>query len=277
MGMIFFGFIFLMKLGGVFIPFLLAPWILFFIFLCMALATSFGLYLAFIQFAVIKKKCSWCLLLALLAFVILVLSWFAGPLSYITLLGEYRTFVLVLHVASMALGLGGATITDFFFFKFLKDLKISKYESNILSNMSEFIWIALAIATLSGIGLFLPGADGYLDSSKFLTKMAVIFVIIVNGIFLNLFISPQLASISFRGKTHKHYKGELLDLRRFAFASGAISISSWYTAFILGMTRSIPLPTPLLLLGYLLLLILAVAGSQVAEYIMCRRKKSKKH
>lgn len=273
-GMLFFGFVFLYYIIAALFPFVNIPAVEFFVLIILALASSFQLFLLVLQLFIVKKRCSWCIIITAITFLLFIFSWHLSVFGYVHLLREFRFVVLMLHVASMGIGLGGATITDFFFFKFLKDLKISKFESNILHSMSEFIWFALAVATLSGIGLFLPEMGGYLDSSKFITKMFVVGVIIINGFFLNHFVSPQLVKISFTGKPHHHYKGELVDLRRIAFALGGISIASWYTAFTLGMLRSIPIPAWVGIGIYVLILVCAVIGSQIAEYRMCRMKKS---
>ena len=161
-------------------------------------------------------------------------------------------------------------MADVFFFKFLKDLKISKDESKTLGMVSEVIWFGLALLVISGIGLYLPEMARLNESPKFLVKVIVVGVIIVNGIFLNLKISPQLVKISF-GRAHKHKPGELRGQRKLAFALGAISITSWFSAFILGMFRSVPFSFIHLLSIYLIVLGIAVSLSQIAESYLGRR------
>ena len=95
-------------------------------------------------------------------------------------------------------------------------------------------------------------------------KVIVVGVIIVNGILLNLKISPRLVKISF-GKLHKHKPGELRRQRKLAFALGAISITSWFSAFIFGMLRSVPISFANLLAIYLIVLGIAISLSQIAE------------
>jgi len=177
---------------------------------------------------------------------------------------------LTLHLIAAAIGLGGATITDVFFFKFLKDFKISESESEILRTLSQVIWFTLALIVLTGIGLYLPASERLLISSKFLVKMIVVGVIIINGAFLNLLISPKLVHISF-GESHHHESGELHRLRKLAFALGAISSVSWYSAFILGSLRRLSFSFQELLGIYLILVVIAVIGSQVIERRLVKR------
>src|SRR3989338_1491242 len=106
----------------------------------------------------------------------------------IIILREYRTAILIFHLIAAAIGLGGATITDVFFFRFLKDFKISEMEFGILKVLSQVIWFALALVIITGIGLYLPASERLLVSSKFLVKMVVVAVIVANGVILNLLI-----------------------------------------------------------------------------------------
>lgn len=180
---------------------------------------------------------------------------------------QYKIFFVFLHLVGVALGVGGATISDIFFFRFLADLRISKWESKILHVLSEVIWAALALFWVSGIGLFLTNVSGYLNSSKFITKMIIIGVIMLNGLVLNYYISPRLATINFK-KMHKHVPGELRQFRKMAFAFGAISLTSWYAALVLGMLRSIPISVPAALVVYGVVVLCAVGISQVVEQTM---------
>jgi len=244
--------------------------VVFGIFSLTVIAFLFSLYLTFIQAFSLKQWCTWCLASAGMCTAIFGLAVFASSYSPTVVLAEYRTGILILHSIAAAIGLGAATITDIFFFKFLKDFKISEPEADILHTLSQVIWFALALIILTGVGLYLPASERLLESSKFLVKMVVVSVIVVNGAVLNLLISPKLVHISF-GESHEHQSGELHKLRKLAFALGAISITSWYSAFILGALHRPPLSFLELLGIYLALITLAVAGSQLVEKKIARR------
>lgn len=175
-----------------------------------------------------------------------------------------KELILIFHVAGMAVGLGSATVVDTLFFKFLKDFKISKIESSVLETLSVIIWVALGIVVLSGAALYLPQTEVLNSSPKFLAKMIIVGIILVNGSLLNFYISPKLRRISF-GKKHHHHKGELHHLRRLAFSLGPISIISWYSAFVLGMLREVSLPLLTLLGIYGALLLLGMLFGQLIE------------
>ena len=198
------------------------------------------------------------------------MNFLVSEFGFVSFLARYHEFIVILHFFGVAIGLGGATIADILFFKFLKDFRISEWEAGTLRTLSQVIWAALAVLVLSGIGLYLPEAQELNQSSKFLVKMAVVSVIIVNGIFLNLLIAPRLVKISF-DKKYDHRTGKLYYIRRLAFALGAISLTSWYFAFILGMLRFVSIDFMPLLFIYLGILSGAMVASQILERFFSRR------
>lgn len=198
------------------------------------------------------------------------MNFLVSEFGFISLLARYHDFIVILHFFGVAIGLGGATIADILFFKFLKDFRISEWEASTLRTLSKVIWVALVVLVFSGISLYLPEAQELNQSSKFLVKMVIVSVIIVNGAFLNLLIAPKLVKISF-GKKYDHRTGGLYHIRKLAFALGAVSFISWYSAFILGMLRSVPIDFLPLLLIYFSMLSGAVVVSQLLERFFAKR------
>ncbi len=169
---------------------------------------------------------------------------------------EYKSIIIILHAMSAAIGLGAATVSDVLFFKFLKDGDITKEETPILDTMTNIMWVALSLLIATGIALFLSDPATYSESSKFIVKMFVVGAITLNGLVLTKYLHRNMHNLTFTNPYHKKAK-------RIAFASGAISIGSWYLSFILGSIRSIPLTIQSGILTYLLLLVIAVIVSQV--------------
>jgi len=193
----------------------------------------------------------------------------------ISLLAEYKLLLVILHLLGFALGVGGATISDLFFFKFLKNFKISTWESRVLHEVSHLIWIGLALLIVSGMALWLPDMAALNQADKFIAKVIVVAMVLLNGIFLNLYVSPKMIHISF-GEEHVRYPGQLHTLRRLAFASGAISITSWYTAFILGaVPKSQPFTLLQILTMYFGCMIIAIGVSQAVERYYDNKARSK--
>jgi hypothetical protein len=176
-----------------------------------------------------------------------------------------HTAATIVHLASAAVGVGTATVTDILFFRFLRDYRISRFEEQVLRMIHPVLWAALAVLIASGIVLVLGNPERYLTSSKFQLKMIVVSVIALNGALLHASISPRLRSISFGGRHSAHHEGELLHLRRAAFASGAVSITSWYAALVLGALRTIPITLVTGVAVYLGVLGIAVIAAVVME------------
>lgn len=234
-----------------------------FLFLLSGTAFLFSLYLLFIQSFVLRQYCLFCLLSAALASGIFLISFSFSSDIVSVFLKQYRILVLIGHNVGTAIAVGAVTVSDIFFFKFLRDLKISDSEKEILSTLSEIVWFGAGILVLTGFGLYLPFAGAYNLVPKFLVKMVIFLIILINGFVLNLVITPRLTQISFGGR-HDHKSGELHTIRRLAFASGAISITSWYSALILGLTKP-PYAFSQIFGIYLLVIGLAIFISQVVE------------
>lgn len=253
------------------------PTVYFILFLMSASAFMFSLYLIFVQAVLIRSWCSWCITSAFLTTLILIFSIIGivtSEISFIPILEALKHPILMLHLLGFALGVGGATINDILFFRFLKDYKISQKEHATLKIMSETIWFGLFISIISGIGLYLPNMEVLNESSKFLTKAAIVGIITLNGAFLNLYIAPHLMKITFKDShTQTTPVGHL---RKIAFISGAISFVSWYSAFFLGTIKNAPFSFVELFGIYLIIIIVASLCSLFIEKIYCTRAPSTK-
>ena len=264
LGMIYYAFLGFSYAGVLLFPQLATPPVLISLFALTVAALLFSVYLILIQAFALGEWCTWCLTSAFISLLIFIISLVSIDQAILTLLGQLKPVALILHLVGVALGVGAATISDIFFFKFLKDFRISQFESDILHTLSQIIWMGLGLLILSGVGIFLPAIAVYGASSKFLTKMIIVGVIVANGVLLNLYVSPRLVSISF-GQKHEHRTGELRRFRKIAFMSGAISFTSWYLTLILGGLRSIPFTVVQALGIYVALLFVAISISQIIE------------
>ena len=227
------------------------------------LAFFFSVYLVFIQAFSIKHWCTWCLFSAAFTTLIAIFSVFVAEINITALLVEYKTLIVIIHAMAAAVGVGATTVTDVLFFKFLKDFKISETEKGVMDTMSHIIWIALGVLIITGIGLYLPRTLELAESSKFLVKTVVVGIITINGFILNFIVAPRLTTIIFNGDEKRLLTRRQLFFKKIAFATGAISISSWYIVFILGSLRSIPLSFQTGITIYIGLVLFAVLMSQV--------------
>ncbi len=263
LGIVYFGFM----LALIFLPLLgLAPSVvLYAMFFLMILGGLFSLYLLGLQAFVIKSWCAWCLAIAFTN-ILLIISLISIPTEiFAPILAKQKVFWVILHNLGFILGVGSATITDIFFFRFLKDKVISLEEKQTMDTLTNVIWIALAILVVTGFALFVPEQARLLASAKFLLKVFVVGVIIINGILLNMFVAPYMRRLSFEGTVPARR------FRRLAFALGGVSLTSWYLAFLLGSLRKINLDFQTSLWAYLTLLVFVIIGSQIFERVVTKK------
>ena len=186
---------------------------------------------------------------------------------------QFSSVFLMLHLFAMVLGLGGATYSDILLMKFLNDYKISRKEAEVITTMAHVILVGIVLAFLSGVMLFLPSAERLLETPKFLIKCVIFVVVVVNGFVLHHLILPKLIHFSF----HKEvYLSKKFHLRQAGFVAGAISVVSWYSIFLLGSFKQVPFTFEQLRNTYLFLLVLAIGGALMVEWLVSRRAKQGK-
>lgn len=174
-----------------------------------------------------------------------------------------KDYFVIIHVLATVLGFGSALVSDYLFFKFLRDLKINQAESETLKSISDLVWLGFALLILSGLALFLVESEVLLASPKFQLKLVLVGIIFFNGLLFYHYISPKLTRM-FQGHGGKIRR--LLPVeRRPAFLCGALSIVTWVTVFLIGSLRNIPGSFLDLFLIYSLFLGLAVGISLIIE------------
>ena len=142
-----------------------------------------------------------------------------------------------LHIIGLIFGLGGVTATDI----------ISAYGMHFKPDMlpkvvgvfkliSFMVWVGLALLVASGIGLWITSSDiygGNLSGGPFYLKLALTGIATLNGLFLNIVVTPAFEKAVALGdftKTKEYRKAMIV-----GFISGGISFVSWWGAFILGI------------------------------------------
>lgn len=180
-------------------------------------------------------------------------------------------FLALFHILSLIIGLGGATYSDLLLFHFLKDLKVSEKEAEIIKFMGNVVFLGVGLAAVSGFLLFNTNPEAYLSSSKFPAKMVIFTVIVLNGVVLHKYMMPRILHVVF---SKDFQSKESLTIRRRAFLFGAVSVVSWYSAFFLGFVKSTVFRPQKLLLFYTILVLTAITGSLCVERVLEQRAKN---
>jgi len=146
---------------------------------------------------------------------------------------DWQTFLKISHLVGTVLGVGAVTFMDFFYLKAAKDGKLQPAEIEPIKLLTPFLRLGLIILILSGLGYFLlfrlTGHEERLLNPRFLAKITIVGVILINGLLLEAKkIPPALG--------------------------GPISSASWYSAFILGAWRGLELSYLAIMGAYLLVI-----------------------
>ncbi len=163
------------------------------------------------------------------------------------------------HIIGVAVGVGGATVSDVLFFRALSDRRISKDELSLLHTLGMVVWAGLIILIASGVGFLLSqyivsGSVTYLQMSWFQAKLTIIAILSTNALVMHWYIFPFMAGHLGRKLDFKTMRPKLA-----LFATtGVVSIVSWYSALTLGVTRGLDFSYGLIFNLYLVLLAFGV-------------------
>ena len=260
--LIFFGYLYLSFLGVANSP------IAFWLFIISTSAFLFSLYLTYLQAFTIKQWCLWCLFSANLCSIILLFGVIGMQFDLTAELRSLEEPFLLLRLFGIALGLGVATVADFLLFRFLKDLKISILESEVLNIISNIVWFCVGVIAIGSMAVYIPNIELFGSSAFFVAQALFLLVIIINASILNLFLVQKLIHISL-GKEHEHSLDELVRIRRRSVSFGAISIVSWYSLFIFELLpMSLPSSYPILVVFYLIAIVVAILVSKYFERLL---------
>jgi uncharacterized membrane protein len=174
---------------------------------------------------------------------------------------QYKIIFVIIHVLAVVVGMGSAIVADLLFNFYAKDKSLNNTEIKTLNILSNIVWVSLSFVILSGVGLFLSDITKYIHSSKFISKMLVMVILLLNGLFIHKFIAPH-----FKDKGLLKFKNKRV-VRQFAFISGAISIISWFVLCILGLLKSIPLNFIEFMFYYLIVIFCAMLVALFIEKI----------
>ncbi len=175
------------------------------------------------------------------------------------LCAEYKVIFTILHVISVVVSMGAALMSDMLFSFYAHNKKLSHTETRTLTLLSRVVWLGLIGVVLSGVALFLSDVAKYMISVKFLVKMSIMIVLLLNGYVLHKYISKFMVK---QGFLSAHgYQGK----RRLAFVCGAISVTSWFSVLTLGVIESVPITYNLLMLLYVLVVLIAISVALIVE------------
>ncbi len=195
---------------------------------------------------------------------ILILKW----KKYLYFFAEYKQVSIGVHVLAVVLGMGSALFSDALFNRFIADFKIDRFEHRLFSVLSKIIWVSLFVILASGLAIFMSDIVSYSSSDKFLAKVTVVLLIILNGFFFKICIDPSLRKINFSDTNGQH---RYVKLRRLSFAFGAVSVISWLFACALALYKGSHFSYSTIMLVYASLVLVGILCSQILERMIVKR------
>ena len=170
-----------------------------------------------------------------------------------------KVHTTVVHVISVIFGMGSALVSDILFTFFSKDKKLNNTEINTLSILSKIVLASLFFIIISGLAIFVTDIDKYLNSAKFMSKMAIMAILLINGYILNNYIWNNLIKKDF------FISNRLRSVRRLAFIAGSISVVSWVFVCILGIINQLDYNFYQIIFAYLIVILFASIASIFIE------------
>jgi hypothetical protein len=104
-----------------------------------------------------------------------------------------KSTITFLHLAGLALGIGGAWILDGFIIKHLT-LKISQEKYDVIVFVSKIVLLGLLILWLSGllfISFYYFYSPDMLFNQKVWEKIVIVTILTINGVFVHKTVLPK--------------------------------------------------------------------------------------
>lgn len=183
-----------------------------------------------------------------------------------------RSLLRLVHFLGLALGLGTATFLDLMILRFMLRGRIRKQQLNIFTFGSHAVTVGLVLLWLSGIAfLWLYSAvdPDMLANPKIWAKVAVVWVLTLNAVYLHLFVLPIL-----RQQAGRSLLDELAPRDRSMMVLGGVtSAVSWYFPLAIAAQSWLNYRVPMLhiISTYVALLAFALLGALLISVLAARR------
>lgn len=168
-----------------------------------------------------------------------------------------HNLLVLFHLIGIVIGLGSATVVDVVSLQALRAGQFSQERVALIKTIGNLVWLGLSLIIVSGLMLLfengIPQSLAELPV-KPLVKLGITFVIVINGLVIHRMILPRLTQAAGKpfSQTNLPAAATLLGI------SAAVSATSWWTTFVYGAWRRIPLSGGEMISAYLLILLVTV-------------------
>lgn len=142
---------------------------------------------------------------------------------------DWYSILVIGHIIGVALGVGGETFAEIFHLRAARDGQFNETEGDFLKTTYRVLRAGLFLLVLSGFGFFiyyrLTGQADLIYEPRFLAKMTIVGALMANALMMQARKMPL-------------------------WLGSAVSLTSWYSALILGAWVSINSPYLIIMGGY---------------------------
>lgn len=177
-----------------------------------------------------------------------------------------HTFLLIGHIVGVAIGAGGATMSDALFVTSIGDNRIDRSELRLLKMASKIVVAGLVLLTITGIGFLLTGSP---TSPRFWAKMTIVLIASINGFVMHNVLFPIFEQCARDGTAIS--SAQFTRYAPHLVIAGPVSAISWYSAIILGSWRTLTLTYGqyMMVYGFLIMIVIALSAFTV-EYVLSK-------
>ncbi|WP_299730777.1 hypothetical protein [uncultured Endozoicomonas sp.] len=169
-----------------------------------------------------------------------------------------KSLITFVHLAGLAIGLGGAWVLDAFIVKHLHN-PISKDKYFTIEFVSKFVLAGLVILWLSGfsfIGYYYLYTPEFLVNQKVWGKLFIVVVLTLNGFLVHRVVLPRVNDSIGRSLADSLSEAEIKKLT----VIGVVSFMSWIFPVILGVSKTLNFSVPAIdIIAFYLVVVVAVA------------------
>lgn len=170
-----------------------------------------------------------------------------------------KTAFLIGHIIGVAMGAGGATMSDTLFLTSIRDNYIDQSECKLLKVASKIVVLGMVLLCITGAGFFMVGSQ---PSQRFYAKMTIVIIATVNGLVMHRKVFPLFEKCS--DEKIPLLSKTFLNHARLMVSAGVISALSWYAAIVLGTWKTLPLGYAGIMGVYLSILTVALIVTNMA-------------
>lgn len=136
----------------------------------------------------------------------------------------------ILHVFGVIMALGAVLVTDAVNAFMHLHPERADYTAKTAPVFSLMIWLGFLIIAVTGVLLYLMHPVLVLDR-MFQVKMFIVFVVFLNGVFLNIWVTPKFQELS---SEWSRRTDRVKDFEKVAGITAAVSAVGWISLFVMG-------------------------------------------